>query len=42
MDMDVPLYVSPIKKKNGSNITIQKEIKVITKCELQISYTSII
>jgi hypothetical protein len=27
MDIDVPQYVSPVKKKKGSNITILKRAK---------------
>jgi len=41
MDMDVPQYVSPVKKKKGSNITTLKRGKDIMKCELQISFTRI-
>ena len=40
--MYIPQYVSYIKKKKGTNITILKRGKNIIKCELQISYTNIV
>jgi len=40
--MYIPQHVSHIKKKKRNNITILKRDKNIMKCELQISYTSII
>jgi hypothetical protein len=40
--MHIPQYVSYVKKKKGTNITILKRGKNIMKCELQISYTNII
>jgi len=40
--MYIPQYVSYVKKKKGSNITILKGGKNIMKCQLQISYTNII
>ena len=40
--MYIPQYVSYIKKKEGTNITILKRGKNIMKCELQISYTNIV
>ena len=38
----IPQYVSYVKKKKGSNITILKRGKNIMKCKLQISYTNIV
>ena len=40
--MYIPQYVSYVKKKKGTNITILKRDKNIMKCELQISYTNIV
>ena len=40
--MYIPQYVSYVKKKKVSNITILKRGKNIMKCELQISYTNIV
>ena len=40
--MYIPQYVSYVKKKKGTNITILKRGKNIIKCQLQISYTNII
>ena len=40
--MYTPQYVSYVKKKKGTNITILKRGKNIMKCELQISYTNIV
>ena len=40
--MYIPQYVSYVKKKKGTNITILKRGKNIMKCELQISYTNIV
>ena len=43
MDMDVPEYVSPIKKKKREKYyNLKNEVKNIMKCELQISYKRII
>jgi len=40
--MHIPQYVSYVKKKKGTNITILKRGKNIMKCELQTSYTNIL
>ena len=40
--MYIPQYVSYVKKKKGTNITILKRGKNMMKCELQISYTNIV
>ena len=40
--MYIPQYVSYVKKKKGTNISILKRGKNIMKCEFQISYTNII
>jgi len=39
--MYIPQYVSYVKEKKGSKITILKGDKNIMKCQLQISYTNI-
>jgi hypothetical protein len=42
MDMDIPQYVSPVKAKKSSNITILKKGKRYYEMPVKISYTRII